>query len=181
MTSQILGKEEEKILQLEVRRKVYEIVKKNAGCHFREIERRSGLSTGSVQYHLTFLAKHDLIKEEKGNNAVRYFPLDIAAQNRKMLSLLRQKSIRHILVFILLHNTCHHEQIVEAVNLSPSTVSWHVKKLEREGIIASKREGRKTEYTILSNKEEITKLLITYQQSFFDSLIDNVIEMWETE
>lgn len=181
MPSEILDKEEEKILEVVVRRKIYEIVKTSAGCHFREIERRSGLSTGSVQYHLTYLARHNLIKEEKKNNSVRYFPKNFNTGNKRLLSLLRQKSIRHIILSILLQNNCNHEEIVRQVQLSPSTVSWHLKKLEKEAIISAVKNGRKTFYKILIDKEEITALLITYQESFFDSLVDNVIEMWETE
>ncbi len=181
MSSDVLDKNEKKILELEVRKKIYDIVKKSAGCHFREIERRSGLATGSVQYHLAYLAKHNLIKEEKENNNVRYFPRDINAKNKKLLSILRQKSMRHIILFILTNNNCNQEQIVKEVQLSPSTVSWHIKKLEEEGIIFSKKEGRRTFYETAIEKEEIMTLLITYQESFFDTLIDNAIEMWETE
>ena len=41
------------------------------------------------------------------------------------------------------------------------------------------RKGRKTTYLLKVEKDEIIKLLITYQTSFMDALVDRVVEMWE--
>jgi predicted transcriptional regulator len=169
---------EKKILELDSRRKIFEVVKKFAGSHFKEIERKSNLPSGTVKYHLAYLAKRGLISEEKDGNNVRYFPRQFKPGNRKLLSLLRQKTVRNILLFILTHSECNHEQIVSAVHVSPSTVTWHLKKLEENKIIESRKDGRKTFYTIVIDKEEIVNLLITYRESFLDSLVDRVIEMW---
>ncbi len=174
-----LDDKEKKILQLDARRKVYETVQKFAGCHFREIARKTKLPIGSVKYHLSNLAKHGLIKEEKYENNIRYFPKEFKFENKRLLSLLRQKKIREIILFILVHNNCNHEDIVKAVNVSPSTVSWHLKKLEKNNVIGFIRKGRKTFYNILIDKEEIVNLLIAYRESFLDSLVDRVIETWE--
>lgn len=181
MPSEFLEEREKKTLELDARRKIYNAVRKFAGCHFREIERKSGLSTGSVKYHLDYLAKKDLIMHEKEGNNIRYFPRDFGSKNKKLMSLLRQKSIRKILLFILTHDNCNHEQIVGYAKLSPSTVSWHLKKLEENKIIGFIKKGRKNFYNILIDKEEIIKLLITYKESFLDSMIDGVIEMWDVE
>jgi|LGVF01.1.fsa_nt_gb predicted transcriptional regulator len=173
--------EKKKMLELDVRRKIYEIVKKFAGCHFREIERKSGLSTGSVSYHLHYLARHGLIKEEKEGNKSHYFPVDFKSKNIKLLVLLRQKSVREILLFILTHDNCGHKEIVQSVGLSPSTVSWHLKKLEENNIVKFTKHGRKTSYHIVIDEEEIIYLLITYKKSFLDTMVDRVIEMWEID
>ncbi len=175
------SEKEKKILELEVRNKIYNIVREFAGCHFREIERKSGLSTGTVKYHLDYLTRHGLIKQQKEGNNIRYFPKEFNPENKRLMSLLRQKSIRNILLFILIHNNCNHEQIVKHVKLSPSTVSWHLKKLEGDGIVGFIKKGRKNFYNILIDKEEIINLLITYKESFLDILVDRAIEMWEMD
>ena len=72
---------DEKILELRTRRRIYEVVKKFAGCHFREIERKSNLPTGTVKYHLSYLTNHGLLKEEKDKNKVRYFPREFMPEN----------------------------------------------------------------------------------------------------
>lgn len=171
--------EKEKILELDVRRKIYRLVQRHAGCHFREIERKSGLATGSVKYHLDYLARHDLIRLEKEGNNLRCYPMNFKTQNTRLMGLLRQKSVRHILLHILVNENCSHEQIVRSVVLSPSTVSWHLKKLEDTGIVKSIRKGRSKHYSIHIEKEEIINLLIIYKESFLDTLVDRVVEMWE--
>lgn len=178
MTTEFLDESEKKVLELESRRNIYEIVKKYAGSHFREIERRTGLSTGTVKYHLTYLAKSGLIEEQKDGNNIRYFPKYFDTKNKDILSLLRQKSVRDIILFILTNNNCNHETIVKAVNVSPSTVSWHLKKLQDSNVVGYVKKGRKTYYNILIDKDEIIKLLITYQESFFDSMVDRIVEMF---
>lgn len=176
---EFLEEKEKKILELDSRRKIYSVVRQFAGSHFREIERKSGLSTGSVRHHLSYLAKHGLIKEEKESNNLRYFPRDFKPSNKKLMGFLRQESMRRILVFILSHESCNNEQISSFSSLSPSTVSWHLKKLEENNIISSSRKGRKSHYLILADKNEIINLLITYRESFLDSLVDNIVEMWD--
>jgi predicted transcriptional regulator len=181
MAKEFLDETEKKVLELDVRKKIYDIVKKNAGCHFREIERRSNLSTGSISYHLYYLTRKGLIDERKDGNNIRYFIKGFRSENKKLIGLLRQKSVRRIIVFILTHDKCNYEQIVNFVKLSPSTVSWHIKKLEKESVIGFVKNGRKKLYNILIDKNEIINLLITYQETFFDKLVDNVIEMWDTD
>ena len=178
MTVDFLDEKEKKILELKSRMKIYGVVKKFAGCHFREIERKSNLLTGTVKYHLSYLTKYSLIKEEKDGGNTRYFPKDFKSENKKLLGLLRQKKVREIILFILTNPNYNHEQIVKAVKVSPSTVSWYIKKLEENNIVGFIKDGRKTSYNIVIDKEEIIKLLITYQESFLDSIVDRVIEMW---
>ena len=170
---------EKKILELDNRRLIYNIVNKYAGSHFREIERISKLSTGVVKYHLSYLSKNGLIIEQKDGNNIRYFPKQITAENKTLLTLLRQETIRKIILFLIIHDKSNHEQIVESIKLSPSTITWHIKKLIDNHLVKSEKKGRKTYYIIIFDKEEIMKLLITYQESFLDSLVDRVIDMWE--
>ena len=166
-------------LQLEARKKIFDVVRKNAGCHLREIQRVAGLSFGSASYHLSYLKKHNLINEETDGKNIRYFPLDFPVKNEKLLMLLRQRSVRTILLFIFGNEGGTHQQITSSVKLSPSTVTWHLKKLLDTGIIRSGKQGRYKRYFLCIPKGEIMDLLISYKESFFDSLVDGIIELWE--
>ena len=158
--------EEKKILELDTRRGVYEAVQKFAGCHFREIERRSGLSTGMVKYHLSYLVRKGIISEERDRNNIRYFPKGIDQKNRKLLGFLRQNTVRKLMLFIIDNPGCNHKQTVKAVNISPSVVSWHMKKLKGHGIIEFIRSGRKTLYNALIDENDIFSLMSAYHDSF---------------
>lgn len=54
----------------------------------------------------------------------------------------------------------------------------HKDKPEENNIVGFIRDGRKTYYSSLVKKEDIIKLLITYRESFLDSLVDRAVEMW---
>jgi predicted transcriptional regulator len=179
MPEDFLDTKEKRVLELDVRRKVYEIVRKYAGCHFREIQRKSKLSIGSIKYHLDYLEKNKLIKSQKETNNLRYYPKEFQSQNTQLMGLLRQEKIRQIILFILLNKNCTQEKISENVQLSSSTTSWHLKKLEEAKILRSTKIGRIKKYILLIDEKELVKLLITYKESFLDELVDNVIKMWE--
>jgi len=171
--------EKEGILELDARKKTYETVERFAGCNFNEIVRKSGLSNGSASYHIHYLIRHNLVKEEKKGNRAAYFPIWPRSENSKLLALLRQKSVRGIILFILENNNCEHGEIADFAKISPSTVTWHLKKLEDENVIISSKQGRTKKYSLIIDREEIINLLITYKESFFDSLVDNIVEMWD--
>jgi predicted transcriptional regulator len=171
-------KKEEEVLGVDARRDIYRIVLKYAGCHFREIERKAGLSTGSVQYHLGYLVKKGLLKVEKEGSNSRYFPVSVASGNKKVLGLLRQKSVRQILLFILKSKKCHHKDLVVFTGLSASTVSWHLRKLDEAKVITAVKKGRETSYSVV-DVDQVIGLLVTYKTSFVDVLVDNVVDMWE--
>ena len=177
----LVGDKQKRILEVDLRREIYNLVKKNAGSHFRDIERKSGLAVGTVSYHLNFLKKHGLITEEKDGKNIRYFPREFKTKNKKIMTFLRQKSTRDILLQILINKKCTHDAITKNIQISPSTVSWHTKKLLENNIIVTKKEDKKTQYRIATDEKELMNLLITYQKTFLDTMVDNVIEMWELD
>lgn len=72
----------------------------------------------------------------------------------------------------------NNKELSEAVGLSPSTISWHLNKLLDAGILKKEKEGRMSNFTI-KYLELVAELLITYKESFLDSILDSFIEMWE--
>ena len=97
-------------LQLDVRRKIYEIVEQSPGLHFREIQRRSGLAVGSLQYHLDYLQKHHILRTQNEGKFVRYYAVrgpqveeanDQTQAGQKTMAFLRHESTRKIILFLL--------------------------------------------------------------------------------
>jgi predicted transcriptional regulator len=168
-----------KVLELNSRKKIYHLVQKYAGCHFRDLERKSSLPASSLRYHLNYLVRHGLIHEENESNNLRYFPREFNSEYKQLLGLLRENSLRKIILFILSNKNCSHQDIVRFTNLSPSTVSWHLKKLLSKKVISSHKKGRETNYNVEINEKEVINVLIVYQESFLDTLVNQVINMWD--
>lgn len=167
-------------LDLEVRKRVFNCVVESPGLHFREIQRRTGLATGSIDYHLHFLHKNGLIRTERDKNYVRYYPMtkNWTEEEKEVLNLLRNTKIRHILIHLLEKKKSTPLKISEATGISLSTLSWYLKQLQGRGAISQKKKGRFRFYKI-NDPDTIVKYLVAHKSSFLDTVVDRFIETWE--
>jgi predicted transcriptional regulator len=167
-------------LALDVRSKIFRSISRNPGLHFRELQRRTSLATGSLQYHLDFLQKRHLVRADKQGQFVRYYSARGRqfGEDQKLMNLLRQESLRKIILFLLTKRRANNEKIAAAVALSPSTVSWHMLKLLEGGVVEKRRVGRKTFFYIIQPEKTI-ELLSSYKRSFLDEMVDGFVAMWE--
>lgn len=168
----------ESALLLDVRRKIYNLLKRSPGLHFREIQRRTKIATGSLQYHLEYLGKKHLIKQEKDLKFTRYYIVRQNFEHQKEMSVLRQESLRKIVIFLLNKKRANNNQISKKISLSPSTTSWHLDKLLEKEIVQKKKRGRKTIYSLVE-PQRTAELLIKYKRSFLDEMVDNFVEIWQ--
>ena len=155
----------EDALRLEIRKKIYGTIKRNPGLHFREIQRRVGIATGALQYHLDYLQKRHLLKVERETKFIRYYLVRQEFAETALMSLLRQDSIRKIIVFLLPKRYATNELVSQNVALSSSTTSFHLEKLAESGIVEKIKRGAKTYYRI-SDKDRIADILVKYRRSF---------------
>jgi predicted transcriptional regulator len=167
------------ILDLEMRRRIYECIEQNPGIHFREIQRRTNIAIGSLDYHIHYLHRHGLIRLEKDRKYVRYYALtkNWEDEEREILSLLRQEKVRRILVYMLQKKTANPQDISGVLGIQSSTLSWYLKNLSTRGVIRYVKRGRQRLYSV-NNPENIVKYLIAHKTSFFDEMVDRFIETW---
>lgn len=177
----------ENALKLDVRKRIYDVINESPGLHFREVQRRTNLAVGSLQYHLDYLQKHHILKTQAEGKFVRYYtvrgpqvnePHDVNQQGQKTMAFLRHESTRKIILFLLKETKANNERIAGELQLSPSTISWHLDKLVENGIITRERQGRKTFFAIV-NPAQAKQLLVTYKQSFLDVAVDNFVSLVE--
>jgi predicted transcriptional regulator len=172
-------KNQEKSLELEKRKDLYLLVSRSPGLHFREIQRRTQSGTGQLDYHLEYLRKVGLIRAEKRGEYLRFYArTDIKSDEKRVLELLYKKNIRRILLYLLDHECCNHDGLVQNLEISPSTISWHLKKLIDAEMVNKVIDGRRSVYS-LTDPDMVVNLFIQYQESFLDSIVDRFIEMWE--
>lgn len=168
-------------LALSAREKIYRTITKNPGLHFREVQRRTGLATGSLQYHLDFLAKRNLVKIVRQGKFVRYYNIRDGklGDDETLMNLLRQESLRKIALFLLTRKSATNFSIASAVGLSPSTISWHLTKLVSNNIVGVRKRLRK-KYFYLLDPVKVKGILRGYQKSFLDGLVDHFVEIWDS-
>jgi len=173
---------EGRYIELDVRKRIYDIISRSPGLHFREIQRRAGVATGSVDYHLHFLHKHGVIRTEKTGRFLRYYPADVnfGQEEKDLLSLLRQERVRHILIFLIDRKRAKASDISAAIGISPSNLSWYLKSLKEKNVITEKKKGRFRFYSVVS-RDTIVQCLLSHKSSFLDSIVDRFISAWELE
>ncbi|MBS3061512.1 MAG: winged helix-turn-helix transcriptional regulator [Candidatus Diapherotrites archaeon] len=170
---------EDNTLELETRNRLYRIIEESPGLHFRELQRRSGIAVGSLQYHLDYLSKKSFVHTVKEGKFVRYYAMKTTkiVENKELMNTLRQEQPRHIVLFLLQKRFATNEVISKAISLSPSTVSTYLKKMVEIGILGRKKTGAKTAFFIL-DKDKVAQMLSEYQGSFLDNLVDNFVTVW---
>ncbi len=171
--------EERSALELDSRKKIYDLIQENPGLHFREIERRTGIAVGSLQYHLDFMQKKHLIKTFRQGKFLRYYSVqESVVEEKAAMAFLRKPSSRKIIIFLLNKKKANNLAIAKQAGLSPSTTSWHLEQLVKEEVIGKEKRGRESLFYIIK-PNEVASLLVEHKKSFVDELVDNFVEVWK--
>ena len=119
----------------------------------------------------------ELIRTTSDGQYRRYYTSDeMDPDERRVLESARHKSVIRILLRLMEHDHSSHEEITASVNLSPSTTSWHLKKLLDKGIVDRYADGRRSFYSI-NDPELVKNVIIRYRRSFLDKLVDKFAEL----
>jgi predicted transcriptional regulator len=135
-----------------VRNDLVDLISFNPGINLSSIRNELQLSQGAVSYHLRRLEKGGVIYSYKGMKERRFYPASMGynqVENRsaadEVRSIIANPTGARI-VDILGRGDATQSQIVKEVGVSPSTVHWHMDRMEKVGIIRKKREGRAVIY-----------------------------------
>ncbi|MBS3781932.1 MAG: helix-turn-helix domain-containing protein [Candidatus Thermoplasmatota archaeon] len=165
-------------IEVENRKKIYELIEEFPGLHMREIKRRTDMSMNLVRYHLSQLKRYKVVEEVEEGEYKRYYPKKgekrVDLEDKRYLALLREEIPLAVVVYLLSEGEpVSHGDIKEELDIAASTLSYHLKKMRKKGLLT--REGR--QYW-LTNPEEISNLLVKYEPP--KDVIDEFIDLWES-
>jgi len=186
-----------KILNLEVRRRIYDFIEKYPGLHFRDISRKLNIPKSTLDYHLKYLEKCNLISPKKEYLHTRFYLTDnIGADIKKILHFLRQESSRNIILYLVTYMSGTQAEISESLEKHPSTIKIQLKKLLDADIIElativngviqtdikAKYAIRRTPITqekiyILKNRLLLNKIITDNKNKLFDTNTKNIVDM----
>lgn len=132
------------------RRVIEKTVKNQPGISFTKLKGLTGLENGVIQYHInrsdTIVRKKKALTTRKGCKQCSLKPLCRQECVKKLLrDETRQKLIR------CLDNGLNQSEISVKTGLSPSTISYHISRLEDFKLVEDKRPQQK----VLKNLPEI--------------------------
>jgi predicted transcriptional regulator len=136
------------------------------GIRYRELVRSTGLSNGTLEYHLRILERTHKVKVDiSDGKRGRYYPIDILANESNVIGFIRNNVTRQIVTFILEHELCTFGEILEHIKKAPSTLSWHLKRLSKAAII-SVTYGKQYQLYQVLNSKFVQEILYKYGESF---------------
>ena len=79
---------------------------------------------------------HKVKVDSSGGKRTGYYSIDILEDESHILAAIRNNVSRQIVTFILEHEPCTFNEILEHTKKAPSTLSWHLKRLSRAAIVS---------------------------------------------
>lgn len=170
------------ILDVEVRRRLFQIVREFPGLHIRELQRSAGIDYPLCDYHLRYLESHGLVNSLEEGGYKRYFPSAPASGHayteaeKRILSCLRQ-TVPLRIVLTLLEGPARHVEIVDQIGVSKSTASYHLGRMEAVGVVRLEPVTKAYE---LREKETVARLLYTHRphRSGVDAFADAWLDLY---
>lgn len=153
-------------------------IEQTPGIRYRELLRLTGLVNGVLTYHLAALERANVIKVIRESRMTRYYLVSVSDQESAILKFIRREPIRQILLFVLEHDLCTFNEIVDHTQKAPSTVSSHLMRLREAGVILI-RHGEYHQLYRVAESELVAEVLSKYTTSFVDKVVDNYTEMLE--
>lgn len=167
----------DEILENENRRKIYETVEHAPGIHLREMQRILDMPLTTLEYHLSYMVRKKIIYSETDTHYKRYYVKPLGEEDRKVISALRQKRLREIVLLILSQGKAKYQFMADYLKVPHSTLSFYLKYLVDNGILLKDKIGYETIYTV-KDEDKVVKVLVAYKASFLDKLIDKTVAMW---
>ena len=140
------------------RKDIYQYVTDHPGEHQANITKTLGLSSSSIRYHLSVLESMDLIVNHKNGKYKRFYTNKNGYSKytngngyKDIMSALKNNTARNIVKFLLSHPKSNQKKVSCALDIHPSTVTWHAKRLEEAEIISKHRKGKEIHYALNSD------------------------------
>jgi DNA-binding MarR family transcriptional regulator len=143
------------IFENENRRNIISKILQEPGIHNNELLRQCNLQKGQLQWHLEVLLQYGIIKKEKLGQYNIFFPTITGKAKAKNIRriIAKSKTTLKILDIIEKNPGIISSSIAKKLNITRSSVKYHIDKLSRKNIISLLHHGRKIKLFI--NQEEI--------------------------
>lgn len=167
----------EEILENENRRRIYATIERSPGVHLRELQRILNMPLTTLEYHLSYMVRKKILYSENDAYYKRYYVKPLGDDDKKVLSALRQKRLRDIVLLVLSNGKAKYQYMSDQLRIPNSTLSFYLKYLVKKEILLKERVGYETIY-VIKDEEKVVKVLTTYKISFLDKLVDKALAMW---
>ena len=162
--------------------RVFNFIYNNPGSHFRKIKKELNLSVGTIQYQLNKLEKDGKIISIPHRFYKFYFPNGVFQDREKeILQVLNNPSLRNVLLLIVEKKNPSKQELVSILNISYSSINWHLEHLISYDMIVENRDGKLIRYSIKDDViyvPEIIKLLKNHYRNIWNNWANRLAEIF---
>lgn len=163
----------------EIRTQIYKYIQNNPGVYLRKISKELGLAMGQVQYHLSMLEESGQVKSRKISLHRHYYSAEILNEQHKIiLAFLMQETARDILIYLMEHQDSTQSDIVNFMQFTAPTISWHMSRMVEAHIVNSRKDGKTTRYSIMVDLRVLASLLKAYHPTIWNKLISRFADLF---
>lgn len=156
-------------LNSETRKKIFNSIMKFPGLYLNEIARKLNIPKSTVNYHLKYLQKKGLIVSHANSRYVRYYvTAKICKNDKKYLDLLLENVPCRIIVYLFLNPDSSQIEISKYLDKHPTTVSFHLDKLNNADVLETRVVGNKKQYK-LKDAGTLLDLFVKYGDNFLNN------------
>ncbi len=159
------------------------LIEEYPGLHLRELARQLDMDVRATQHHLDRLEKGGLVSVLRFGRYKRYFPRREAhtgemvdRKDKRILGHLRNPIALGLVVHLIVSGPSRLADLSSGVGVVPTTASYHLRRLERAGIVVRRSQGG-TKYAV-GEPEKLKQLLRVYGPT--PNQVDGLLELWET-
>ena len=147
------------LLANDTRKKIYDCIRKNPGIHLRGIGKETDITLGTLRYHIGQLRRSHAIAVCEDRGYTHYFENSgtYSASQQTVLKHMRNDTTRKILAVLAAERFASRKDIAESLGIAGSTVTWHMKRLEEDGVIDIRTDGRFVSYIIRDDAESVIR------------------------
>lgn len=128
------------VLHHPARQRIHDLVREEPGLHFREIQRRLETGRGVLEHHLDKLVDADVLAVHEAHGYTCYFVQgSLAPDLVEVAPLVRAETARALLVAAHREPGASVNALAEAADVSNSTASYHLDKLQEAALVVKDR------------------------------------------
>jgi predicted transcriptional regulator len=158
--------------------RILNFIKANPGSHLRKIKVDLNLAMGVIQYHLYRLEREQIIVSARHGLYKRFYAeKGLRVEDRDILTLLSQETERDIVLYLIKNPLATQKELSDFARISPSSTSWHMKRLSQTGVVTTRREKGTVFYTVAADPARILTLLRNYHPRIWEKWAERLADL----
>jgi len=162
----------------EIRQQMYEVIEEQPGINLSGIAEHMQMSPQLAEYHLIQMEQKQQITgaKDEGGFYRRYYIKEskVGIHEKKIVALLHQEPLLRILLLLVKHKSLQHKELAQELQVHPSTLTYHINRLEEYDVIHVQPYGREKGYS-LKDRKGITRILRRY---YYSGIADRFDQLW---